>query len=234
MQTPIEALVELVLRQQEIIQQLVAEVERLKTNASSDSRSSSSPPSSDIHKRSEQGKPEESEGQEGKRKPGGQPGHEGKTRKGFGRVDRYEVVRPSECPACGGTEFAPTPVKVKRYQVAELVERAIEVMEYEQQCCSCENCGAEVWGQLPAAVVGEQSLGTQLQSLLVWLGNYGHLSYEKQQELLRPRMGVVGVRSNCRGYRDAASHQCAVIKGGDSCGGGTGRVGQATLPCAGG
>lgn len=34
MQTPIEALVELVLRQQEIIQQPVAEVERLKTNAS--------------------------------------------------------------------------------------------------------------------------------------------------------------------------------------------------------
>jgi transposase len=184
MQTPTEALVEIILRQQEIIQQLMEEVERLKTNASSDSRSSSKPPSSDIHKRSEQGKPEESEEQEGKRKPGGQPGHEGKTRKGFGRVDRYEVVRPSACPACGGTEFAPTPVRVRRYQVAELVERAIEVVEYEQQCVSCGTCGTEVWGRLPPEVVGEQGLGARLQALLVWLGNYGHLSYEKQQELL--------------------------------------------------
>ena len=28
-----------------------------------------------------------------KRKPGGQPGYIGKTRKGFGRVDRYQIVR---------------------------------------------------------------------------------------------------------------------------------------------
>jgi transposase len=33
-----------------------------------------------------------------------------------------------------------------------------------------------------------------LQSLLVWLGNYGHLSYSKQQELLRELGGIeIGV-----------------------------------------
>jgi transposase len=32
--------------------------------------------------------------------------------------------------------------------------------------------------------MGEQCMGARLQALLVWLGNYGHLSYEKQQELL--------------------------------------------------
>jgi transposase len=59
------------------------------------------------------------------------------------------------------------------------------VVEYEQQCCECATCGAVVWGTLPPEVVGEQSLAARLQGLLVWLGNYGHLSYEKQQELLR-------------------------------------------------
>lgn len=29
-----------------------------------------------------------------------------------------------------------------------------------------------------------QDLSVELQALLVWLGNHGHLSYEKQQELL--------------------------------------------------
>ena len=177
-----EDLVDLILRQQEIIAQLSEEVERLKANANSDSRSSSKPPSSDIHKRSE--KSQAAEEQEGKRKPGGQPGHQGTTRKGFERVDRTEAVRPTECPACGGTEFSDSPVRVRRYQVAELAPKAIEVVEYQQQCCQCASCGLEVWGQLPPEVVGEQSLGARLQGLLVWLGNYGHLSYEKQQELL--------------------------------------------------
>lgn len=192
LQTSPEALVEIILRQQEIIQQLVQEIERIKTNANSDSRSSSKPPSSDVHKRSEKSPIEESEVAEGKRKPGGQLGHTGKTRQGFGRVDRYEVVRPQLCSECGGREFADIPVSVRYQAVAELVEPAIEVVEYEHQCCACLDCGAMVWGVLPESVVGGQSLGTRLQSLLVWLGNYGHLSYEKQQELLQ-ELGQIAV-----------------------------------------
>lgn len=42
-----------------------------------------------------------------------------------------------------------------------------------------------MWGTNPSLVIGEQSLGAKLQTFLVWLGNYGHLSYEKQQEFLR-------------------------------------------------
>lgn len=186
LQTSPEALVEIILRQQELIQQLVEEVERLKTNASSDSRTSSKPPSSDLAKRSEKhAAPAESlETQKGKRKPGAQRGHVGKTRKGFGRVDRYEVIRPSACGVCSTPEFELEAVGVRHRQIAELAERAIEVVDYEQQCCRCANCGTAVWGALPAEVVGEQSLGARLQTLLVWLGNYGHLSYKKQQELL--------------------------------------------------
>ena len=39
-----------------------------------------------------------------------------------------------------------------------------------------------------------QDLSVRLQAFLVWLGNYGHLSYEKQQELLKELGGVeIGV-----------------------------------------
>jgi len=189
LQTPLETLVEIILRQQEILEKLAEEIERLKSKTESDSSNSSKPPSSDLLKRSEKPQSATEEGT-GKRKPGGQTGHEGKTRKGFGRVDRVVVVRPSNCPKCRGTTFEETPVKVRRYQIAELAERAIEVVEYERQCCLCGNCGESVWGRLPVGVIGEQSLGAKLQSLLVWLGNYGHLSYEKQQELLRELGGI--------------------------------------------
>ncbi|NEO41047.1 MAG: hypothetical protein F6J90_33875 [Moorea sp. SIOASIH] len=53
-----------------------------------DSQTSSKPPSSDLLKKSEKKPSLPSESNtSAKRKPGGQPGHKGKTRKGFGRVD---------------------------------------------------------------------------------------------------------------------------------------------------
>jgi len=216
LQTPLETLVEIILRQQEILEKQAEEIERLKNKAESDSSNSSKPPSSDLLKRSEKPLAATEEGT-GKRKPGGQTGHEGKTRKGFGRVDRVVVVRPSNCPKCRGTTFEETPVKVRRYQVAELAERALEVVEYERQCCLCGTCGESVWGTLPVGVIGEQSLGAKLQSLLVWLGNYGHLSYEKQQELLRELGGIeIGTGTlTATNARSAAVVKIAVEKLGE-------------------
>jgi transposase len=92
---PASTMVDIILRQQESIQKLFEEIERLKAIINRDSSNSSKPPSSDLLKRTEKKPPKQ---EEGKRKAGGQPGHEGKTRKGFGRVDRIESVHPSECP----------------------------------------------------------------------------------------------------------------------------------------
>ncbi|MBE9036851.1 transposase [aff. Roholtiella sp. LEGE 12411] len=41
-----------------------------------------------------------------------------------------------------------------------------------------------VQGESPDGIVPGQDLSVNLQALLVWLGNYGHLSYAKLQELL--------------------------------------------------
>ncbi len=138
-----EELVELVIRQQEIIEkqqkkieQLEQELEKLKTSRNLDSKNSSKPPSTDILKKPEQ-KPEEPQRDEEteKRKPGGQPGHEGKTRKGFARIDRIEILRPQLCNCCGQKRFAETPIEEEIQQVAQLVERPIEIVEYHRQTC---------------------------------------------------------------------------------------------------
>ncbi len=76
----------------EAIQVLQAEIARLKEIISRDSKTSSKPPSQDIIKKSEKKKStQETSLDEVKRKPGGQPGHQGKTLTGFGRVDRIEI-----------------------------------------------------------------------------------------------------------------------------------------------
>jgi transposase len=64
-------------------------------------------------------------------------GYPGKTRKGFGQVNRHEVVHPKISPECGGQEFADVPVSVGYREITELVEPAIKVTVYEQQCYAC-------------------------------------------------------------------------------------------------
>ena len=172
-------------KQQEIIEQLQQEIEKLKSSLKLDSRNSSKPPSTDLLKKSEKQKVKSAEETQGKGKPGGQAGHVGKTRKGFSRVDRYEIINPTQCQHCGSNTFEATPIKVQRQQVAQLVARPIEVVEYQKQTRACSCCGQAHTPNWPTSVVPGQDLSIELQSLLVWLGNVGHLSYEKQQELLK-------------------------------------------------
>ena len=176
-------LVKLVLRQQKIIERLEQEIEKLKEKHSSNSKTSSKPPSSDLIEKSEKAKIENEEEEKTKRKPGGQPGHIGKTRKGFGRVDRYEISEPSACEQCGSRDLSEI-IGDRKQQVATLAARPIEVVEYQRAKCQCLECGAEVIGAQAQGIVPGQDLSIDLQALLVWLGNYGHLSYEKQQELM--------------------------------------------------
>jgi transposase len=101
-----EELVKLVLRQQKQIEKLEQEIEKLREKQPTNSQTSSKPPSSDLLEKSEKGNVEQKEEGEVKRKPGGQPGHSGKTRQGFGRVDRYEISEPKECENCGSRELS--------------------------------------------------------------------------------------------------------------------------------
>jgi transposase len=177
-------LVKLVLRQQKLIEKLEQEIEKLKEKQPTNSKTSSKPPSTDLLEKSEKAKSEVvAEGEEEKRKPGGQPGNSGKTRKGFGRVDRYELSEPEKCECCGSRELSEI-ISVSKQQVASLVAMPIEVVEYQTAKCKCLECGAVVSGDKPAGIVPGQDLSIGLQALLVWLGNYGHMSYDKQQELV--------------------------------------------------
>jgi transposase len=178
-----EELVKLVLRQQKIIERLEQEIERLKDKQPSNSQTSSKPPSSDLLQKSEKAKEEKKEEGEQKRLPGGQPGHIGKTRKGFERVDRYELSEPSVCDHCGSRELSEA-ISIQKQQVACLVARPIEIVEFQRAKCQCLSCGAFVSGAQANGIIPGQDLNVSLQAFLVWLGNYGHMSYKKQQELV--------------------------------------------------
>ncbi len=180
-------LVELVLGLQKIIEELKEKLAIATGKSRTSSKTSSLPPALDLIQKSEKAKVSEEEEQ--KKKPGGQPGHQGKTRKGFGRIDRYELNKPEICQWCGSRELSEA-ISFQTQQVACLVAKPIEVVEYQTQSCKCLECGGVVQGSLPLGIVPGQDLNINLQALLVWLGNYGHLSYEKQQELVWELGGI--------------------------------------------
>jgi transposase len=151
-----EQLVDVILEQALAIQvlkstivELEQEIQRLKVSRDLDSQTSSKPPSGDLLKKSEKkdstqvssSNRENGEGETPKRRPGGQPGHPGKTRKGFGRVDRFEILRPEICSCCNHGSFVAKAYKIETQQVAQLVSRPIEIVEYQRHTCICECCG---------------------------------------------------------------------------------------------
>ncbi len=147
------------------IKELKQEIERLGVSKDLDSKTSSKPPSSDLLKKSQKKKSENKpETNKEKRKPGGQPGHQGRTRKGFSRVDRFEILRPEFCACCGHTEFVGEPIKIEKQQVAQLVERPIEIVEYHRHICCCQRCGNLQTADWSSQIVPGQDLGVRLQA----------------------------------------------------------------------
>ena len=191
-------LVEMVLALQKIIEELQEKLAIATGKGRTTSQTSSKPPSTDLLQKPEKAtvKPEADQ----KKKPGGQPGHHGKTRKGFGRVDRTEISSPEICLTCGSQELSEV-INIHRQQVATLVAKPIEVVEYQTQSCKCLECGAVVRGEPPNGIVLGQDLSVNLQAPGVWLGNYGHLSYAKLT------LVVVGTRHDRSGSRNTPKNQ---------------------------
>jgi len=180
-----EELVSLVVEARQKLKELEERITQLTISLKLDSKNSSKPPSTDLLKKSEKPKPtSQEEESKPKRKPGGQPGHQGSTRKGFNRMDRVSILSPVQCEHCGSALAETAVVKTEKQQVAQLVARPIEIVEYHRQHCQCVHCGQVSAAAWDSEMIPGQDLGIKLQGLLGWLGTYAHLPYEKQQELL--------------------------------------------------
>src|SRR5450631_1568273 len=159
------------------IAELEAEIARLKKNSSN----SSKPPSSDIVK-----PPKPAPPQGGKRKIGGQPGHEGHFRQPFtaAQIDHVEPHTLNTCPDCGGKlTAAKTPPRV--IQQVELAPRLVEVTEHRAGGFYCRHCDRVHYAPLPAAVEQGGLLGPELTALVGYLKGMCHTSFSTIRKLLR-------------------------------------------------
>ncbi len=157
---------------------LRVEIEELQARIGRRSRNSSRPPSSDPpwEKRSPRKK---SSG----RKPGGQPGHKGKTRPLIPTddVDRVVVHDVTECPGCGGTDLEQ--LDVFRHQVTEIPPVRALVTEHQVRTVRCRGCGEYAAGELPADVARSQ-FGPRVHALVAHLSGGFRLTHREIKLIL--------------------------------------------------
>jgi transposase len=166
------------------IASLEAEVRSLRAQLSKDSHNSSKPPSSDgFQKPNRTQSQRESSG----KKPGGQPGHPGRTLMQRETPDEVVILIPRECDHCGhGVEDKHTvSTMVGRRQVLDLKKDGdLACTEYQQWSCECDNCGEVSRGKYPQWLHRPIQYGPVIQALGVYLSDYMLLPYGRVRECL--------------------------------------------------
>jgi len=158
---------------------LQEKVRELTARLNQDSSNSSKPPSSDKPwKERRKQKPTG-------RKPGGQPGHKGKTRKPFEpeEVDRSVEVHPDRCGFCDsalrGADSIDDPVL---HQIVEIPPVAAEVIEYVLHRVRCRGCGEVTAADLPEGVPAGCA-GVRLQAIMTLLTGRCRLSRREARDI---------------------------------------------------
>lgn len=137
----------------------IEDLERKLALCQQNSTTSSKPPSSDglAGEQRERG----SRKKRSRRKPGGQPGHDGYWRglEPASRVNSVVDVFPARCRHCedrlaqGGRNVV-APGEPRRHQVTELPRSEAHITEYRCQRVVCSQCGKTTQAELPAEVRG--------------------------------------------------------------------------------
>ena len=83
--------------------------------------------------------------------------------KALGELIVTKFCGPQEFPHCGSVAFVEQPMAVQRQQVAQLLERPIEVVEYHRLTCRCADCGEDHIAPWPESIVPGQDLGVSLR-----------------------------------------------------------------------
>jgi len=144
--------------------QLQEEVRRLRDAAAQNSSNSSLPPSRD---RAKQPQPKSLRKRSG-RKPGGQPGHPGRTLE-FSDTPKHIQIHPLlECE-CGQDLSSQPALDFQRRQVFDLPSLELECTEHRAEIKECPCCQQIATAAFPADLKGPVQYGKNLRALLAYL-----------------------------------------------------------------
>ena len=168
--------------QQEQINVLELKVAKLSKNSSN----SSKPPSSDDITKPKSSKKKK----EGKRKIGGQPGHERHDRPLFAEeeIDKVHPYILVSCPDCHG-EVSITDGEPRIIQQIELLDVPLIREEHRSYPVWCPTCGKIHYMPFPPEVYKEGLFKERLTSLVAYMKNVCHASFSTIRKYIRDVLG---------------------------------------------
>lgn len=211
-----EMLVDLILALQEQVRELQAELKELKEQVAKNSSNSNKPPSSDGLNKPPAPK---SLREKTARKPGGQPGHEGKTLMQVDKPDRVILHALDKCP-CGNCQEVTLKneplIGHEKRQVFDLPPQRLEVTEHRVEIKRCPCSGQEVRAAFPETVKVAAQYGTRFQGLLVYLNQQQLLPFARVGQLCEDLFGQpisLGTLSevNARAYAALEGFEAQVV-----------------------
>lgn len=169
-----------------LLLELIAENARLKEQLGQNSRNSSKPPSSDGYSKPSP----KSLRKKSSKKVGGQKGHTGHGMKLRREADITIDLTQDTCAYCGGA-LQETEAKVvgTRYKYDLPVQRCV-LTKYRQTKRHCPHCGKDNTAPFPADLTSTQQYGANIRTLAVLLVEYGMVSVERTQTLMRTMLGI--------------------------------------------
>ena len=168
--------------QQEQIKALEVKVAKLSKNSSN----SSKPPSSDDITKPKSNKKKK----KGKRKIGGQPGHDRHERPLFSEeeIDKFHPYILTACPDCHA-EVSIMDGKPRIIQQVELIEVPLIREEHRSYPVWCPKCGKIHYMPFPPEIYKEGLLKERLTSLVAYMKNVCHASFSTIRKYIRDVLG---------------------------------------------
>jgi transposase len=151
-----------------------------------DSSNSGKPPSSDM---SPPKRPRSLRERFG-RKPGGQKGHQGKTRAQVEKPDKIVVCRPSVCGHCGDSLAGIAGLLWEKRQIADIPPIELSVTEYQQESVMCSGCKHYSKGAFPEHVTASFQFGTAVRSMITYLNIVHHIPYDRLTLLMQDLLNI--------------------------------------------
>jgi len=178
---------ELVLSQASMIEMLMARVERLESEASRDSKTSSKPPSADNQKR--RAERAESKAKAPGPKRGKRPGSQGHRLSPVADPDVTMLHRPEACADCGASLGDAEVVGSESRQVFDIPKPTPFVTEHQVERRRC-GCGCVTAAAFPPEATAPACYGPRLRALAVYMLCRQHLPVERCAELVSDVVGV--------------------------------------------
>lgn len=167
---------------------LVARVAELERQLGLNSRNSGKPPSSDgLKKPPRTTSLRERTG----KKPGGQPGHKGRTLERSPTPDAIVDHFPAACDGCGAPLEAAASTGHTSRQVFDLPEpQPLVVTEHRAHHCECVACGTQTRAAFPEGVNAPVQYGSRITTAVLYLAHFQFLPEQRLAEAMWDLFGV--------------------------------------------